>query len=301
MKLRSTLLSLALLVLSHGLCFAQSAFVDGVQLTTIKAPWTMRLLGKDLDITGVQAKPDEQSAYFMMVSESTKLNASVYIEPVDKCRSSEECRDYVLGLGNPAWGKYQDLAKSKIRDFSYFEFYRPEVKGRPLKVLDMYAEYVIQGYWIDLHISKVDYKKEDHALFENLVNSISFVAKGGQADTPFDAEIASGEKVAIPWLGLWNGLKCRESYTPLSPISKQDTSESFWIDYCKKVNGTLGDLRSRKLIAAAFTSALPPKTDRPLGILAYQSDYSNRKPVIEIIGLLLEKDGKWIMTNYLPQ
>src|SRR5205085_4371422 len=104
--------------------------------------WILRILGQDLDITNVQAKPDEASAYFMMKSNTTQLNVSVFIEPVNKCTSSDGCRDYVLGLGNPAWGKYQDLAKGKIKDFSYFEFYRPEAAGQPLKMLDMYAEFV---------------------------------------------------------------------------------------------------------------------------------------------------------------
>src|SRR4051812_28957038 len=84
MKLRTILLSIALLVLCNGVLDAQAAFVDGVQITTVKAPWTVRILGKDLDLTGVQAKPDEQSGYFMMVSGSTQLNVSVFIEPVSK-------------------------------------------------------------------------------------------------------------------------------------------------------------------------------------------------------------------------
>ena len=110
-----------------SVCLAQDGFVDGVKLTTIKAPWMLQILGNDLDVTKVQAKPDQQSAYFMMVSESTQLNVSVFIEPVDKCKTSEECRDHVLSLGNPAWGKFEQLANGKIKNSSYFEFYRPEV------------------------------------------------------------------------------------------------------------------------------------------------------------------------------
>ncbi len=136
-----------------------------------------RILGHDLDITNVQAKPDEASAYFMMASKSTKLNVSVFIEPVDKCKTGEECRDHVLNLGNPSWGKFEQLAKGKIKDFSYFEFYRPEVKGLPLKMLDMHAQYVSGGYWVDLHISKALYTKADHALFEKLINSVEFVPR----------------------------------------------------------------------------------------------------------------------------
>src|SRR5262249_18009564 len=103
MKLTFSLVGFLLMV-SVGCCIAQESFVDGVDLTTAKAPWTMRILGNDLDITDVQVKQDERSAYFMMASASTKLNVSVFIEPVDKCKSAEECRDYVLNLGNPAWG-----------------------------------------------------------------------------------------------------------------------------------------------------------------------------------------------------
>lgn len=294
-------LCVAFLILFTSVGLGQQEFVDGVDLTTIKAPWTMRILGNDLDIADVKVKPDERSAYFMMTSESTKLNVSVFIEPVDKCKSSEECRDYTLNLGNPAWGKFQDLAKGKIKDFHYFEFYRPDVKGQPLKVLDMYAEYVDQGYWIDLHISKVLYKKEDHALFEKVVNSVAFVAKVGKGSSAFDGQIASGQRTIASWLELWENGKCRESPTALSPLTKADNPESGWVELCKKVNDFLGKNKSRNLVAAAFTRSLPGKTDRPLAVIAYQSDFPKRSAVVEIIALILEKDGRWVITNYLPR
>jgi len=238
-----------------------------------------------------------------MTSESTKLNVSVFIEPVDKCRSSEACRDYVLGLGNPAWGTFQDLAKGKIRDFSYFEFYRPEVKGQPLKMLDMYAEFVAGGYWIDLHISKVLYKKEDHALFEKVINSAIFVPKTIERKTDaFDRELALGTGTANTWLASWDALKCRESYLAMSAITRSENTETSWVDYCTRVNDTLGAQRSRDMIAAAFTRSLPPKTDQPVGIMAFQSDFTKTdRSVVEIVGLLLEKNGTWSVTNYLPQ
>lgn len=159
MKLLTRLLYLIALVFSATAYSHAQGFVDGVELTTTKAAWTMRILGQDLDIKNVQAKPDEASAYFMLGSDATKLNVSVFIEPVKDCKTGDECRDHVLKLGNPGWGKFEQLGKGKIKDFSYFEFYRPEVEGQPVKMLDMYAQYVSDGYWVDLHISKVLYTK----------------------------------------------------------------------------------------------------------------------------------------------
>ena len=88
------------------------------------------------------------------------MNISFYVEPVDKCKSSDECRDYVwVWAIQPGENITRDLAKGKVADFHYFEFFRPEVRGQPLQMLDMYAQFVDQGYWIDLHISKVLYKE----------------------------------------------------------------------------------------------------------------------------------------------
>jgi len=289
---------LFIIVLTSGVSISQDGFVDGVDLTTNTAPWTMRILDNDLDITNVQVKQNESSAYVMMASASTKLNVSVYIEPVDKCKSAEECRDYVLGLGNPAWGKYEQLAKGKLRDFSYFEFYRPEAQGRPLKMLDMYAEYVSQGYWVDLHISKALYTKEDHALFEKVINSITFVPANAQK-TAFDLQKAKAEAAVVSWLAMWEKRKCKESYAALAGLSRDGIKEPDWVEYCTDLNKQLGANKTRRLIAAAFARSLPDKTARPLAVLAYRSTFANQPVVVELTALMLEQNGSWIMTNYL--
>jgi hypothetical protein len=301
MKTIRSLPTLVVLLLATIFCPAQSGFIDGVLLTTIKSPWSIRILDNDLDITQVQAKPDQASAYFMMASASSKLNVSVFIEPVDKCKTSEECRDYVLGLGNPAWGKYEQLAKGKLKEFSFFEFYRAEVEGKPLKILDMYAEYVSQGYWVDVHISKVLYTKEDHALFEKTVNSISFVPRIDTGAVAFDSQLERAQSTVRKWLNLWENNKCKESYAALAPISRSGITEMQWMGYCIRMVEDLGGTKasSRKLIAAAFARSLPDKTDRPLAVLAYHSSFANQSSVVELIALMLEKDGTWSMTNYL--
>ncbi|MGH9945773.1 MAG: DUF4019 domain-containing protein [Pyrinomonadaceae bacterium] len=295
----SHLLTILFLLSSFGI--AQTKIIDRVDITTVGAPWMISILGKDLDINDVQAKPDRKSGYFLMKSESSGLNVSIFIEPVDKCYTGGECRDFVLNLGNPAWGKFQDLKKSKIKDFSYFEFFRPEVQGKPLKMLDMYAEYVGQGYWIDLHISKVQYKKEDHLLFEDIVKSINFVPKNGSAGSGLEGTVEQGKQTVAAWLKLWDAAKCRESYAALSSLSQSGVEEKLWIDYCDAANKALGKPKSRKLIASSLIKLLPGKTNAPVAILGYQSDFENRESVVELVSSMLEKDGGWSVTNYLTR
>lgn len=300
MKSTRLLFYFALVSCLHTFVLAQQ-FVDGVDLTTTRAPWTMRMLGNDLDITNVQAKPDEASAYFMMASRSTELNVSVFIEPVDKCKTGEECRDHVLNLGNPAWGKFEQLAKGKIKDFSYFEFYRPEAGGQPLKMFDMYAQYVSEGFWVDLHISKALYTKQDHALFEKVVNSVVFILRKNVQNTAFDTQRAKGQAAAASWLSLWDQNKCKESYAALSALTRGSVGETAWFGYCLRILQDLGANRSRKPIAAAYARALPDKTDRPLAVLAYHSAFAIQPSVVELVALMLEKNDTWSVTNYTPR
>ena len=262
-------------------------------LTTPGAPWSIRIDSKSLDIRDVQAKPDEKSAYFLMADDKEEMNVSVFIEPIDKCKTPDECRDFILNSGNPAWGKFQDLAKGKLGEFSYFEFFRPVAGGQPLRMFDMYAEFVRDGYWVDLHLSKTSYKKEDHVLFENYVKAMTFVSKSGASDKLSD----NVQKIAADWLVLWDGAKCRESYTALTSISRNAVGEADWIPYCEAAQKNVGKPKSRKLVAASMIKAVPSKPEYSGATLTYQSTFAGRSAT-EFVSLTLEKDGRWTVSNY---
>jgi hypothetical protein len=287
-----------LLILVTASIGISQQFTNGVEITTINTPWVLRILGHELDLTDVQAKPDQRSAYFLL--RNAELTVSAFIEPVDKCKTAEECRDYVLRLGNPKWGKFQDLVKGTLGEASYFEFYRPEVEGKALKMFDMYAQFVVDGYWVDLHISRPLYEKKHHALFENVVKDTKFIPKGRKGASLYDTLLTQGRAAAAEWLTLWDKSKCRESFRAMAAITRAENEEASWADYCTKINGSVGELKSREPIAAAFTSSLKGKTDRPLAILAYHTKFAKRASVVEIVGLMLENDNRWRATNYFP-
>ena len=165
------------------LLVAQTAFAAGavqdkrLEFTVPAVPWTLTLPAKDFEIAERRVKPDGSGAYFFLTSEQSQLNVSFFIEPVSKCKDSKGCRDMVWKTGNPAWGKPQNFVSSQIGDVSYFEFLVPSFQGQPIRQQNMYAEFVVDGFWVDLHISKVLYKPEEHELFEQLVKAIKFEPK----------------------------------------------------------------------------------------------------------------------------
>ena len=277
---------------------AQNTIDDRVAFTTPDAPWTVWLDGKNLDLENrQQIKSDNKSGYFMMFDEADGMTASLFIEPVDKCKTSEECRDFVLKTGNPKWGKVENLVKSKIGDVSYFEFFRPTVQNQPLQVQDMYAEFVQDGYWVDLHISKVEYKKEDRVLFENLVKSVKFISKNDKSPMISDKAIDAARKTAESWTILLDAGKYKESYAALTADTKEVFAEKTWTDERAATLKTFGKLKSRKLVQLQTIKTLPDNVGSG-AIFWYLSSYENQPQVTESVSVIFEQNAAWKVANY---
>jgi hypothetical protein len=148
-----------------------------LEFTLPGAPWTLTMPADNFDLAEKQMKPDGSGVYFHLADEKQNINLSMYIEPVKDCKDSKSCRDMVWKAGNPAWQNPKDVVQSQIGDVSFFEFLIPSFQGQPIKQQNMYAEFVTDGFWVDMHISKVLYKPEEHELFERIIKSIKFEPK----------------------------------------------------------------------------------------------------------------------------
>jgi hypothetical protein len=174
-------------ILFGVLLAAQSAFAVGsgegkrMAFTVPAAPWTLTLPAGDFKVAQREVKPDGTSGYFYLTGDKSRLNVSFFIEPVSECKDSKACRDMVWKAGNPMWENPQNVVSSQIGDVSYFEFLMPSFRSQPLQQQNMYAEFVVDGFWVDFHISKVLYKPEEHELFEQLVKAIKFEPKEKKA------------------------------------------------------------------------------------------------------------------------
>ncbi len=196
-----TLIFFFLVVLISSV-FAQSQNVGGstINFTVPRAPWTLTLAGGALVLDDQQTKLAAERGYFLFRDTKNELSISLFIEPVSKCKTSKECRDLVWKSGNPTWKNLQNTVQSEIGEISFLEFLLPEFQGQKLNQQNMYAEFVVDNYWVDLHISKVLYKPEDHTLFEQIVKSVKFEAKKngwGQAKKSEDPSTAKIAKEAL--------------------------------------------------------------------------------------------------------
>ena len=174
--LLQTLSLLSVLLMWH-LSAPGSSDEKRLSFTVPAAPWTMTLLADDFVVKREQIKPDGSAGYFYILDEKQDLNVSFYIEPAKKCKTSKACRDMVWKAGNPSWENPQNVVLSELGDASLFEFLVPSFRGQSVQQQNMYAQFVVDDFWVDLHLSKVLYKPSDRKLFERVIKAIRFEPK----------------------------------------------------------------------------------------------------------------------------
>jgi uncharacterized protein YegJ (DUF2314 family) len=152
-----------------------------LEFTTAEVPWTLTFPADNFQIAEKKLRNDGRGAYYYLIDEKQNLNLSMYIEPLKDCKDSKSCRDMIWNQGNPQWGKPQNVVKNEIGDVSVLELMVPTFQGMDVRQQNVYAEFVVDGFWVDMHISKVLYKPEEHQLFERIIKAVKFEPKNKSA------------------------------------------------------------------------------------------------------------------------
>jgi hypothetical protein len=148
-----------------------------LEFTLAEAPWTLTIPADDFKLAQKKMRSDGRGAYFYLIDEKQNIDLSMFIEPVKDCADSKACRDMIWKLGNPEWINPQNVVQSTIGDVSVLELMLPKYQGRDIRQHNVYAEFVVDGFWVDMHLSKALYKPEEHQLFERIIKSVKFEPK----------------------------------------------------------------------------------------------------------------------------
>ena len=148
-----------------------------VGFTIPAVSWTLTVLKDDLVVEKSEVRPDDLYGYVSMRGVKKNIVLSLFIEPVSKCKDSKSCRDMLWKGGNPAWENPRNVVLSEIGDVSCLELLVPSFRGVPVRQQNMYAEFVQDDFWVDLHISKILYKPDEHEMLERIVRSVKFEPK----------------------------------------------------------------------------------------------------------------------------
>jgi len=168
---------IAALVLFYSVASAATFQEKRLEFTLAEAPWTLTLLADNFKLTEKKMRDDGLGAYFYLTDEKQDINLSMFIEPVKDCTDSKSCRDMIWKLGNSEWVNPKNVVQSQIGEISTLELMVPKFRGMEIRQQNVYAEFVVDGFWVDMHLSKVLYKPEDHQQFERIIKAVKFEPK----------------------------------------------------------------------------------------------------------------------------
>lgn len=114
-------------------------------------------------------------------------------------------------------------------------------------------------------------------------------------------EKAKAQKVVLAWLGVMDAGKYAEGWDAASAFFKGAVPKAKWEELSKSArgpSGLLGTLKGRKLKSAAFTRT-PPGGAPPGEYVIVQFDSQfERRPGVETVTTIHEKDGSWKIAGY---
>jgi hypothetical protein len=152
-----------------------------ITLSSGAMSWGVSFPAGDLKLETEKHSPDGRAHYYFFTSPKSRLNVSFTLEPPANCATSKDCRDTYVKNSNPLYVDPKKANSFDLNQFAVAEFLVPEIKGQRVNQMNMSAHYVKEGYWADLHLSKVLYQPKDRGLFTDFINSVSVrpVNQGG--------------------------------------------------------------------------------------------------------------------------
>lgn len=262
-------------------------------LTIPASPWTLTFAGRQLSLEQQQIKPDGRAGYFLLSDNLNQLQISMYIEPAEKCKTSKECRDMVWKLGNPAWENLQNVVMGEIGEVSFFEFLIPSFRNLPIQQ-HMYAQFVVNEFWVDMHISKASYQPKEHQLFEDVIKSVKFEPKNEKAAGSTDSPAEVVRKAADDWMALWDAGNYDRSYEALAQESRTAFTRRQWYVLWYGTRRSLGKVKTRTL------ERIETGREPSVRTVTYKTLFDNEKAEVrETLALRLEQDGTWRVITYL--
>lgn len=112
-----------------------------------------------------------------------------------------------------------------------------------------------------------------------------------------EEKIRAAEEEAGKWLALIDGRQYRESWSRAATLFRRQLGPGQWQQAMTAAREPLGDLRSRKLLSAAYATSLPGAPDGEYVVLRYQTSFSAKKNAIETVTPMLDGDA-WRVSGY---
>lgn len=143
---------------------------------TFKMPkenWSLEINLDDFEIKKEEFSPNNTMFQLSAIDSKNQINLSIFIEKTELKGDKEECREFYWNKAKNSPLAKENLKKYEMENLAIIEHDTKEYNGQIVNFHSLNAYLAKNGYWIDIHISKVGFTKKDEKIFKILTESIS--------------------------------------------------------------------------------------------------------------------------------
>jgi len=162
-----TLLILLVVLNSVSNIFGQSKF---------KMPgenWNLEINLDGFEIKKEGFSPDNTMFQLSAIDTKNQINLSIFIEKTESKGDKEECREFYWNKAKNSSLAKENLKKYETENLALIEHDTKEYNGQIVNFHSLNAYLAKNGYWIDIHISKIGFTKKDEQTFKIVTESIT--------------------------------------------------------------------------------------------------------------------------------
>lgn len=135
--------------------------------------WCVEINSPDFALGTKEISPQGDRTYFFSTHRKKKgMVVSGFLERAKKVGTSKDCRKYFWDILKKRPVKMENIKMWESGDIAIAEYFVKEFKGKKLNQKNLNAFLVKGLFWIDIHVSKVNFSSEDYKLFESILKSV---------------------------------------------------------------------------------------------------------------------------------
>lgn len=105
-------------------------------------------------------------------------------------------------------------------------------------------------------------------------------------------------KAAKEWLALVDAGDYADSWTEAAEFFRNAVTKAQWAQAVTPVREPLGDVASRELKSAQYTTTLPGAPDGEYVVIQFTTKFAHKQHAVETVTSMQDPDGSWRVSGY---
>jgi len=133
---------------------------------------------------------------------------------------------------------------------------------------------------------------------KRLLLAFLLLAPALPAQSQQDTEAAAAGTSALAWLALTDSGQYAESWQNASSFFRAAITSEDWVQALSGARASFGELRSRDMASAQYSTSLPGAPDGHYVVFEFNSSFDHKAAAVETVTAMKDLDGAWRVGGY---